>query len=372
MRVLHIVSGDQWAGAEAQVCALLTALHGRDDIEVAAVVLNPGELALRLDRAGVEVFAFEESRQNLPQLLRKLRAAMRAWQPDIVHTHKPKQNILGGFAAWTLGLPSLRTAHGAAEHGAASWSLRRLYKLLLAAADDQFAMRVQQRVVAVTDELATQMRAALPTAQVETISNGIDVAAVRALAAAGLAARRAPPPWQIAIIGRLVPVKRVDLFIAMADTLAAHNPGAYQFHVVGDGPLRATLEAQAAQTAARDCIKFHGFQTDALTLIATMHALVNTSDHEGLPMTALEALALDLRVIARAVGGLVALLTGNPRAHLVNSSEPGAFVAAVTAALPAGGELSSAGEERAALPAAYTLQASVDSYVRLYAAVVGT
>ena len=69
LRILHVVSGDLWAGAEAQVCALLTALQRRDEVTVAAVVMNPGELANRLAAAGIEVFVKDESRQNALQLL---------------------------------------------------------------------------------------------------------------------------------------------------------------------------------------------------------------------------------------------------------------------------------------------------------------
>ena len=368
LRILHVVSGDLWAGAEAQVCALLTALHRRDEVTVAAVVMNPGELANRLAAAGIEVFVKDESRQNALQLFFQLRHLMRAWRPDIVHTHRQKENVLGALAAWLSGIPSLRTAHGAAEHGVPFWHLHKLHKWLFAALDNWFAIRVQRCVVAVAEDLAERLRAALPGARIEMISNGIDVADVRALAATGLAARPLPPPWHVAIVGRLVPVKRVDLFIAMAAELEQQHPGAYRFHVIGDGPLRGALEAEAAQSGARDCIQFHGFQSDVLTLIARMHALVNTSDHEGLPMTALEALALDLRVIARAVGGLVPLLAGNPRAWLVDSNDQKILAATVVAALPVPGELPADTHHSVLLPAGYTLDASVNAYAALYVA----
>ena len=367
LRALHVVSGDLWAGAEAQVCALLAAMHGRGDVVVAAAILNPGVLAERLREAGIEVFAFDESQQSALQLWRGLRRVMARWRPDVVHTHRQKENILGALAAWSLGIPSVRTAHGAAEHAVPWWQLHRLHKRLLAALDDQLAVRLQRRVVAVADELAGQLRAALPGAQVALVNNGIDVAAVRALAAPGLAARPAAPPWRLAIVGRLVPVKRVDLFIAMADSLEQHHPGVYEFHVIGAGPLRARLEAAAGQGAAAGSIHFHGFCADVLPLMAGMHALLNTSDHEGLPMTALEALALDLHVIARAVGGLVPLLQGNSRARLIDSGDPAAFAMAVAEVLPATGRPPIT--DTATLPEAYTLRASVAAYVTLYAAV---
>ena len=87
----------------------------------------------------------------------------------------------------------------------------------------------------------------------------------------------------------------------------------------------------------------------------------------GGTQAALEALALDLLVIARAVGGLVPLLQGNSQARLIDSSDPAAFALAVAEALPAAGRPPITAT--ATLPEAYTLRASVAAYVTLYAAV---
>ena len=370
LRVLHVASGDLWFGAEAQMCALLSELQTRSDVTVAAAVMNPGELMQRLKDADVEVFAFDESTQNGLQILTQLRHVMRTWRANIVHTHRQKENVLGALAAWTLNIPSLRTVHGAAEHHVSRWQLHKLHKRLFVAADHLVAKHLQYCSVAVTDDLAAQLRSTQTRARIETINNGVDVAMVRQVAALGLIARPTPPPWQIAIVGRLAPVKRVDLFIAMAEQVVAQCPGAHVFHIIGDGPDRATLLAQAQRGAARHMIKFHGFQRDILPLMASMHALVNTSDHEGLPITALEALALDVKVIARAVGGLVPLLAQTDNALLVNSKDPREFATALLSALPpTPGPSSSAAF--APVPEAYTLRASVDRYLSLYTQIQG-
>src|SRR5277367_5793662 len=115
VRVLHIISGDLWAGAEAQAFTQLSALH-EANVTVAAALLNEGELAARLRARGVPVTVLDESRLSGTGILLALRRLMREWRPDIVHTHRTKENILGSLANRLAGnVPSVRTVHGASE-----------------------------------------------------------------------------------------------------------------------------------------------------------------------------------------------------------------------------------------------------------------
>jgi glycosyltransferase involved in cell wall biosynthesis len=102
-----------------------------------------------------------------------------------------------------------------------------------------------------------------------------------------------------------VKVKRVDLFLEAAALLLNEFPSRnWMFHVFGDGPLRASLETRAAFLRIGDKVVFHGHKQDVLTDMSGLHSLVICSDHEGLPMTALEAIALGVPIVAHAVGGL--------------------------------------------------------------------
>lgn len=59
--VLHIFSGDLWAGAEVMIFNLLNKLKDEPDIKIIALSLNEGILTERLRNAGVEVYVFPES-----------------------------------------------------------------------------------------------------------------------------------------------------------------------------------------------------------------------------------------------------------------------------------------------------------------------
>jgi L-malate glycosyltransferase len=358
IRVMHIASGDLWAGAEAQVAALVGELARFPGLELASVVLNEGELAARLRTSNVETRIVPESQFTSWTIYRQLAAIMRTWRPDVVHTHRQKENILGAVAARAVGVRAcVRTTHGAAEFTPPAWQP---HKLALRHLDAWVAGHLQQRVVAVSDDLGRKLTHDLPRAMICVIPNGIDAESVRRLAVPPV-----PLPnniLHVAIIGRLVPVKRVDLFLRAAAAIMRSGHGHYQFHVIGTGPLRKDLERQAVELGiSRNCI-FHGFRPDVLSLLAGMACMVLTSDHEGLPMTALEARALGVPVVAHAVGGLVSLLRDDSDCRLVRTQTVHEVARAIL-------EVASVkGPERSLsrLPARYTIGQTSVQYADLY------
>ncbi len=323
--VVHIASGDRWAGAEVQVYTLLTQLHRASLATVTAILMNEGELATRLRAQGITVEVLDESRFGFFALLAGTWRALRARRPDLVHTHRQKENLLGVLAAWPLGIPSVRTVHGAPESAPTS-----LIKRLLVRLDNWTAVHCQKRVIAVSRDLAAKLQQGLPGAHIITIPNGIDAEAVRASAhSPAELGRRGTSERQIGIVGRLDPVKRVDIFLEMAAELLKRECNGWRFHVFGEGNLRQTLEAQAARLGIAEHVVFHGHRMDIARCLAALDALVMCSDHEGLPMTPLEALAVGTPVVVHAVGGLVEVLQHEAHGMLVEEHQPGAYAEAV-------------------------------------------
>jgi glycosyltransferase involved in cell wall biosynthesis len=218
LKVLHVISGDLWAGAEVQAATLLAAL--RSDVSVAAALMNDGVLAAQLRSLNIPVNIFDESRLNGAQILLALRQLMLTWQPDVVHTHRTKENILGSLANRLAGnVPCVRTVHGASEDTSSGW--RRQVKSGIAAADRWCGSHLQQRIVAVSPELATKLARRFAARQIVTIENGIDIATVRARVHPVEFRDSAPRALHVGISGRLVPVKRVDLFLECAALVRA-------------------------------------------------------------------------------------------------------------------------------------------------------
>ncbi|MGH9345327.1 MAG: glycosyltransferase [Terriglobia bacterium] len=315
LRVLHIVSGDLWAGAEVQAFTLISHLAKMPDIEVAVALMNEGTLAQKLRAIDIPIWITDEKTANSLRIFIRLRGVLRSWRPDLIHTHREKENILGSLANRSCrNVSSVRTVHGGGEHeGAMGW--RGTRHKIVTGVDRWCGRTLQQRVIAVSSDLGRRLARQFPPEKVIVIENGVDIEAVRA--AQGIADfRRAEPQFvHVGIVGRLVKVKRVDLFIETAALLQRRESQRnWRFHVFGDGPLRAELERLSEGAALADRIRFHGHRHDIATCIAGLDALVICSDHEGLPMAALEAAALEVPTVAHAVGGLIDVV---PEAFLV-------------------------------------------------------
>lgn len=284
-RVLHVISGDLWAGAEAQAATLLK--HLKPLCDVTAVLLNEGELADRLRANDIPVTIFDENTLSTWQILQKLRQHMKLLKPDVVHTHRQKENIVGAIAnSTTIKARCVRTVHGAAEyHGGWKTKIQR-------ALDNWVGNNLQDVIIAVSDELKTKLSTTFPENKIEVVMNGVDVEELKAKAGITEFKTAEPNKIHIGIIGRLVPVKRVDIFLETAALFKKENKTEYHFHVIGDGPLASQLKEQAASLDIYDIVTFHGHRSDVPSYMNSLDAVVVCSDHEGLPMVALETLAL--------------------------------------------------------------------------------
>ena len=304
LHVTHIASGDLWAGAEVQLYTLCTTLNHFDDTKVSVVLFNHGTLENKLRESGIHVEVIDESKLNALLIFFKLIKTLKRLNPDIIHTHRVKENILGSLASKLVGLkPSIRTVHGAPEHRP---SLRKPHKYLLLFLDWFSARFLQSAIVAVSEDLEQILKQSYPLKKIVTIENGIDTHTLSSFPSNTNARQNEKQGlFKAGLVGRLVPVKRVDLYIEAARYLKLNYPDlSVHFHVYGDGPLFNGLKQLSNSLDVSDVVFFEGHCNTIHQEIASLDALLITSDHEGLPMTLLEALALGTPVIAHSVGGI--------------------------------------------------------------------
>jgi L-malate glycosyltransferase len=335
LRVMHIISGDLWAGAEVQAFTLLKYLQASVDLHV--VLMNDGELASRLRALNIQVTLLPETELSSFAILKALAALIQTIKPHIVHTHRQKENILGGLAN-VIAFPfskhrpkSLRTTHGAPESSARGKQKIQVWL------DTWIGCHLQSAVIAVSEDLAKKLRGAFPASHIKVVHNGVDCEALKGVAAQADFKIAAPNSKHIGIIGRIEPVKRIDIFIEMASIFikSALMDESYRFHVIGDGSLRSIMEERALSYGVQEFITFHGHRSDMASCIASLDVIVMCSDHEGTPMTALEALCLGTPIIVHDVGGLHELLHEHAE-FLVQLHEPYAYAEKLEAYLAGG------------------------------------
>lgn len=320
--VCHVASGDLWAGAEAQLAALLHALARHQSLRVFVVLLNEGRLAEEARRSGAEVKVIAESAHTFFEILGEATTYILARGILILHSHRYKENLLAALLARRCRVPFVvRTEHGGQEpfQGLAQLKqrvLRRVDRLVRSYATD--------RVISVSAELQPQLARYVDPHRIVVIPNGVDTENVRSDLSALEARRRLNIPDHCPVLGyagRLAPIKRLDIFLAAAQEIARRAPNA-RFVVVGDGSERPRLEKIARALGLEHLVLFLGHRDDIYDVLRAIDVFVLCSDHEGLPIVLLEALHMGIPVVARRVGGIAEVVQDGISGLLVDSADP--------------------------------------------------
>jgi glycosyltransferase involved in cell wall biosynthesis len=298
VKVLHVID-HMGLGGEQRVVQDLSLMHAAD-VQPFAWSLRSHELpgvSDRLGAAGVRyrTFGLAPSR---PLAVAEVRRALRTLGPDVVHLHLEYSTLIGVLAA--LSLPGPRpilvasVANDPYRQGAFHrWAGRRL------------APSVDLHVTHSRGIRDSVLRAyAGRTRRVEVVSLGIDLRRFdRALARPEQVAEyRRGAGVVVGAIGRLVPQKAMHVLLDAAPRLLAADPDT-RFLVVGDGPLRGELEAQAARLRVAHAIRFAGYQEDVVSAYAAMDVFVLPSRDEGFGLVFLEAMAMGVPVVGTRVIG---------------------------------------------------------------------
>jgi len=246
--------------------------------------------------------------------LLSLVGVMRSFRPDVVHTHTAKAGFLGRLAAVLAVRPRpkvVHTYHGHVLEGYFGRPKTELYRRL-----ERAAARVTDVLVGVSqptvDDLV-RLRIA-PPERFRVIPLGLELDPFLALdlhpdphAPLRRACGAASGDVVAVIAGRLAPIKRVD--VALQAVGAARAAGApLHLLVVGDGELRADLEAQSAALGLSDHVHFAGFRDDMPDLVAAADLALLTSDNEGTPVALIEAAAGGRPAVATDVGGVASVV----------------------------------------------------------------
>jgi glycosyltransferase involved in cell wall biosynthesis len=152
------------------------------------------------------------------------------------------------------------------------------------------------------------------------------------------AARAPAEPWfadrvpVFVAAGRMTPVKDFPSLLAAFALLRARRPA--RLVLLGDGPLRAELAAQAAALGLAECVRLPGAVADPVPYFARAAAVVSSSRYEGFGNVLVEAMACGTPVVSTdCPGGPRGILAGGRYGALVPVGDAAALAEAMLAAL---------------------------------------
>jgi glycosyltransferase involved in cell wall biosynthesis len=172
-------------------------------------------------------------------------------------------------------------------------------------------------------------------------------------------------------VSRLAPVKGHQYLISAMPEVLENVPNA-KLVLVGDDELRNELEQQASNLGVTDSVIFAGLRHDVPELLAMSDLFVLSSINEGMGRVLVEAMAVDLPVVATKVGGVADVVVDGETGILVPSQNPKALASAIVGLLKDGNMRRRMGEAgRRRVNPAFGVEAMVRKIEGVYEELIG-
>jgi len=301
IKVLHLIKALGRGGAEVLlVQGLAVADRERFAYTYGYLQPKPDDTLGDLLAQGASVHCFH-LRSNARILLAARRIARFLQQNgiDLVHAHLPMAGIVARLAGRMAGVPVVYTEHCPPNRYN---PLVRMFH--------RFTWPLVTHGIAVSRDVAESMAHELgDRVPVRTVWNGVNVVDFDPQCFDGDEIRgRLGIPTEAHVVGtvavfRDTPEKRLDLWLNAAGMIRDQVPDTH-FIMVGDGPLKEKLVAQANALGLAGAVHFVGRQLDVRPYLAAMDIFLMSSAYEGFGIALVEAMAMEVAVVATNVEGV--------------------------------------------------------------------
>jgi glycosyltransferase involved in cell wall biosynthesis len=357
----------QGGGAEHVLAILARRLRAAGYRITVGVMKRGGEVEEALRAEGFDVLAGigSDARLSVFSTAKRLRRIIADRQVQIVHTHD-LQSLADIGTSWmrTRTFRHIHTFHfGNYPHVPAKdlW----LERIFARRPDQLVAVGHAQR-----EALIAALR--LPPGRITTIWNGVDLpepipSATPATALEATPAGSAQPVPVIGSVSTFFRQKGLPTLLEAA-SLMRNNGVRFRLVMVGEGSMRAELEADVAKRALGDVVSFAGWRPDARTeLLPTFDVFVQSSYWEAMSLVILEAMAAGRPIVATSVGENPRVLKDGQSGLLVPPRDAGALASAMTRLLQDRGLRCTLGRAaRAAYVSEFTGEAMAERYMQAY------
>lgn len=320
-RVLHLINGEFYAGAE-RVQDLLALQLGRHGFEVEFACLKDGIFAEKRLAKHATLHAVPMKSRVDVSLCHRLTRLVRAGNIRLLHTHTPRTALIGNVVSLITRVPMIHHVHSPAERDTESG-----FRNIRNSVAEKISLHGACRLIAVSASLERHLRErGLPAARIRLVPNGVPVDGCRrrSLAEGG--------ELTLGMVALFRPRKGVEVLLdAMSQLRAAGAP--VRLHAVG--PFEAPAYERSVVDLTRnlglqDVVTWAGFRSDISAEFSRMHVFVLPSLFgEGMPMVVLEAMAAGLPVVSTRIEGISEIVRHGQDGLLVEAGDSHALAGAL-------------------------------------------
>jgi glycosyltransferase involved in cell wall biosynthesis len=298
MRIFFLSTSMGMGGADSQLlsAARVMAAQGHDIIIVSLTPLGP--MGLQARSVGIRTESLD-MRRGIPDPrgLVRLARLVRAWRPDVLHSHMLHANLMARALRLIAPIPALvSTIHSVHQGGRLPLAAYRLTNGLV----DHMTIVSQ----AAADRFIGD--GIVPKDLLTVVPNGVDTEQIRNVPAGSREALRGSlglrDQFVWLAVGRFEIAKDYPNMLRAFARVRQQRPDAVLL-LVGRGSLQEETEALVRELDLGGTITFLGVRTDVPLVMSAADAYVMSSAWEGMPMVLLEAAAAGLPIVATRVGG---------------------------------------------------------------------
>ncbi|MBC9784487.1 glycosyltransferase family 4 protein [Heliobacterium chlorum] len=327
IRVLHIIGGGEIGGAEIHILDL--AKHfSPQEVDLHLCCLFPAPLVQRARQQGIQATAVPmKSKVDLTtywgiiQLIRRV-------NPDIVHTHGVRANLIGRVAAKLAGVSRIvTTVHSVLENDYPDPLSRFINHW-----SEKMTASLTDRYVVVAEYLKKNLcDIGIPASKITVIHNGVDEEkfsrqSISTTLRAELGIEDNVP--LVGMVGRFHPVKGHIYLVAAAKEILKINRDV-RYLIVGEGFQRDEVEALVRDEGLDSYFYFTGFREDIANIYGAINILALPSLSEGLSLTLMESMLSGCPAVVSAVGGNPEIVSDGKNGLIVPPMDSLALAAAL-------------------------------------------
>jgi glycosyltransferase involved in cell wall biosynthesis len=321
VRVLHVIDSFDLGGGQTALLNLIRASNRKRFEPEVACMHGQGVFWNEFTALGIPVYSLSP-RKNVPLYLVRLAKIIVMRRPLIVHCHLFGSNWIAKPLATLLGV-RVRVNHDQCNDGL---RIEKPVLRWLDAATNSLSSHICAVSASTRDFLVQRER--VNPARVSLVYNGIDVDRFKPRGSR-MRYDAFANEFVVAGVGRLHPQKNFSLFLDVAAELLRRGLR-IRFVIAGTGPEEQMLQARCASLGISRSVQFLGHVKDTASVYAASDALLMTSKFEGTPLTALEAMAVQLPIVAPRLDGIGEILKDGVDALLIDSAEPALYADAIT------------------------------------------